>query len=196
MPQLISKKTFYHTADRSRIVEEGDPDAAFLIVRAGGAIEQAEAERLGISGQRAPVYDAKRDHFEKHGGVDPTLDTAGRQRMLSGEDDPDGPAALGERGNLTEGTETEADDGPDQGDVNATTISAKSWFLTEDRTRLVEEGDPDARDLFIQAGSEVDDAAVQPFGMTADQFAAANETSAKAKRGPAANKAKAPGENK
>jgi hypothetical protein len=115
MPQRRATKTQYLTADRSRLVDEGDPDAAFLFVREGGSIDDAEATRLGleVEGEDVPAYDAKRDHFEKHGGMDPTgpRERARRDAMLSGVDDPDGPAAPGERGASA--------DGPETGDVKA-----------------------------------------------------------------------------
>ena len=50
------------TADRDRVVEEGDPDAAFLLGTAGKEIPDAEAERLGLTAkpqakQSAPAED-------------------------------------------------------------------------------------------------------------------------------------------
>lgn len=43
-----SDKRLYVTADRSRLVAEGDPAAAFLLVGAGGEIPEAEARRYGL----------------------------------------------------------------------------------------------------------------------------------------------------
>jgi hypothetical protein len=45
------------TADRSRAVAEGDPDAAFLLGGAGSEIEMVEAERLGLAGKRRATDD-------------------------------------------------------------------------------------------------------------------------------------------
>jgi hypothetical protein len=50
MPDYISDKRLYHTADRSRIVEEGDPAAAFLLVGEGAIIPENEVQRLGLEG--------------------------------------------------------------------------------------------------------------------------------------------------
>lgn len=50
MPQRISKKTLYLNADRSKVVAEDDPDAAFLFVRAGSAVNEHEAARLEKDG--------------------------------------------------------------------------------------------------------------------------------------------------
>jgi hypothetical protein len=36
------------TADRDRVVADGDPEAAFLLVVAGGELDRSEAERLGL----------------------------------------------------------------------------------------------------------------------------------------------------
>jgi hypothetical protein len=45
---FVTGRRLYETAD-GRCVEEGDPDAAFLLAPAGGFIDEATAERLGIS---------------------------------------------------------------------------------------------------------------------------------------------------
>lgn len=59
MPLTIRKQTdgggekvtvdrrLYLTADRERVVEEGDPDAAFLYAAAGRRVPREEFERLG-----------------------------------------------------------------------------------------------------------------------------------------------------
>jgi len=51
MPDFTASKTLYQTADRKEIVEEGDERAAFLVVREGGSLPEAEAKRLGVLGQ-------------------------------------------------------------------------------------------------------------------------------------------------
>lgn len=51
---MISPKTYYLTADRENVVEEGDPKAQFLLVRAGMEIPDAVAEKHGISGDKKP----------------------------------------------------------------------------------------------------------------------------------------------
>lgn len=47
-----SDKRLYLTRDRSRAVEEGDPEAAFLLVVAGGEMPDDEAKRLGLTGKK------------------------------------------------------------------------------------------------------------------------------------------------
>lgn len=37
------------TADRSRVVEEQDPEAAFLLIKAGGMISAADVDRYGLT---------------------------------------------------------------------------------------------------------------------------------------------------
>lgn len=123
MPQRKATETLYMNADRTELVPEGHEDAAFLFVRKGSAINEAEAQRYGfdVQGVDAAEYDAVADHAAKHGGLDPTTDLTEaerRQRMLSGVDDPDGPAAPGERGNLV--LADEEGDGPAEGDAKAT----------------------------------------------------------------------------
>ncbi len=45
---LTADKTYYLTADKSMVVEEGSAEAAFLLVAAGGQISQEEAEKYGL----------------------------------------------------------------------------------------------------------------------------------------------------
>ncbi len=118
---VISEKTLFLNADRTQVVDEGSDDAAFLLVRAGSELNDQDAQRYGISGAQPMRYNAKVDHFEKHGGMDPQADPreqAARARMFSGEDDPDGPAAPGERGTLNESAQEPAGDGPREGDMD------------------------------------------------------------------------------
>lgn len=49
-----SEKRLYLTADKTRVVEEGDPAAASLLINAGGELDDATAERYGLqSGPQA-----------------------------------------------------------------------------------------------------------------------------------------------
>jgi hypothetical protein len=41
------------TADRSRAVPDGDPDAAYLLGAEGAEIDTAEAQRLGLTASKA-----------------------------------------------------------------------------------------------------------------------------------------------
>lgn len=50
---MISQKSYYLTADRQNVVEEGDPKAQFLLVRAGMELPDALAEQYGLSGKKA-----------------------------------------------------------------------------------------------------------------------------------------------
>lgn len=61
MPQRISTRTLYLNADRTKVLEDGDPDAAFLLVRAGSAVDEAAVARLEKSGLKVtiPVAEAK-----------------------------------------------------------------------------------------------------------------------------------------
>lgn len=45
MPEYVAPKRLYHDATRSRVVEEGDPDAAFLLVGQGTILTEAEAQQ-------------------------------------------------------------------------------------------------------------------------------------------------------
>ena len=41
-------RRLYHNADKSKVVEEGDPEAASLAIAEGQEITDAEAKRLGL----------------------------------------------------------------------------------------------------------------------------------------------------
>ncbi len=46
---LISDRRLWLTADKLRVVEEGDPMAKSLLVAKGGGVQPADQERFGIS---------------------------------------------------------------------------------------------------------------------------------------------------
>jgi hypothetical protein len=99
-PQRVAKRTAYYNADKTKLVKEGDPEAAFLFVREGSALRHPEeAERLKYSTfEEVDVYDAVADHTVKHGGETQAEADQKRAAMLAGVPDPDGPAVEGERG--------------------------------------------------------------------------------------------------
>jgi hypothetical protein len=103
MPRTSTHRLFL-TADRTRAVREGDPEAAYLLVNAGGQVSDADAERYGLADLNdAPAaYDAKADHEAKHGNETQAQADARHQAMLAGQPDPDGPAVDGERGDLAD----------------------------------------------------------------------------------------------
>lgn len=47
------------TADKSKVVEDGSPDAAFLLGTEGTEVPDAEAERLGVKAKSAPANKAR-----------------------------------------------------------------------------------------------------------------------------------------
>ena len=48
MPELKLSETLYHNADKTRVVKEGSPQAAFLIGREGKVLTEARARELGL----------------------------------------------------------------------------------------------------------------------------------------------------
>lgn len=48
MSRVKIGRRIYLTADRKRAVEEGDPDARFLLCTAGGEVALADAKRYGL----------------------------------------------------------------------------------------------------------------------------------------------------
>lgn len=49
MPPLIADRRLYLSADRTRVIEEGETGAAFLLVGQGVAIAPDEVKRLGLT---------------------------------------------------------------------------------------------------------------------------------------------------
>lgn len=54
MNLFTSDRRVYVTADRSRVVPETNPDAAYLLVAEGGTLPMDEAERYGLTGSSDP----------------------------------------------------------------------------------------------------------------------------------------------
>jgi hypothetical protein len=59
MAMHTSKGRYFLTADKSRVVREGDPEAATLYTTAGREVDEAEAERLGLLQLEAEGPEAK-----------------------------------------------------------------------------------------------------------------------------------------
>lgn len=99
MAQRVATETLFYNADKSKLVPEGDAAAAYLFVREGSPIDEAEALRLGYTGNLAEVaeYNARADHAAKHGGDTQAAADAKRAAMFAGVSDPDGPPVEGER---------------------------------------------------------------------------------------------------
>lgn len=56
------------TADRDKVVEDGDPEAAFLLGAEGATVPDDEAERLGLTGSKqkaAPANKARQSASNK-----------------------------------------------------------------------------------------------------------------------------------
>lgn len=93
MAYTLTEKLWY-TADRSRVVPDGDPEAAFLLGPAGHLITDEEAIRLGlVKGKPAPKNKAKPAPANK--GVTFEPETKGSEGESSGGDElpEDFPAA-------------------------------------------------------------------------------------------------------
>lgn len=64
----ISNERLWLTADRARVVKEGDPEAAFLLVGKGGTVSDGDAKRYNLKDLEAapPPWDAKAEHERLH----------------------------------------------------------------------------------------------------------------------------------
>lgn len=100
MPYTATRDLFLN-ADKTKVVEEDDPEAAYLLVNKGRTLQDKEYAGLDMprSGSATTAYDAKADHEAKHRGE--TNAEAKRKRAAmfdpNRDDDPDGPPAEGER---------------------------------------------------------------------------------------------------
>lgn len=66
----VSKERLFLNADKSKVVKEGDPDAAFLLVGEGGTVDKETAEEYGLKNLSAAPepFDAKAEHELLHAG--------------------------------------------------------------------------------------------------------------------------------
>lgn len=51
--QMLAEKRYYLSADRSRVVEEDDPDAGSLLAAEGDDISSEDVERYGLGKKKA-----------------------------------------------------------------------------------------------------------------------------------------------
>lgn len=51
--KFVTDRKLWLTADRERVVEDGDPEAAFLLASAGKEIDAATVERYGLDAAAA-----------------------------------------------------------------------------------------------------------------------------------------------
>ena len=56
---MRADRKLYLTADRDRVVEEGDPEAAFLFATPGKEISHADAEKYGLKPAAKPAAKAE-----------------------------------------------------------------------------------------------------------------------------------------
>lgn len=52
---FTSTRRLYLNRDKTGVVEEGDPEAAFLLVAEGGELPHEEAEKYGLTTKAAPA---------------------------------------------------------------------------------------------------------------------------------------------
>ena len=73
MANQVSRERLYLTKDGTRVVKEGDPDAASLFVAAGLEVAEADVKKYGlqkyVTDAGAP-YDAVADHEARHTPAD------------------------------------------------------------------------------------------------------------------------------
>lgn len=85
MGDYTSDRRLFLNADKSRVVDEDDPEASYLLVGEGGTVPAAEAERLGLHGKSgghaAEHGDAAGDgvQHEPHGAAAGDAEPKGRR---------------------------------------------------------------------------------------------------------------------
>jgi hypothetical protein len=67
MAEYVARERLYHTVDRSKVVKEGDPEAAFLLAGEGDVISESEVKRLKLE-----------SHFQEAKPADPAARTKAR----------------------------------------------------------------------------------------------------------------------
>lgn len=72
-PYVILEEKLWLTADRERVVQDGDPEAAFLLGTPGKRVPADEAERLGLTGKK-PKAAHKVDEGDDEGPDDANLE--------------------------------------------------------------------------------------------------------------------------
>lgn len=101
MASITADRRLYVTADKSKVVEEGDPTAAYLLAGEGTEIPIEEAERLKLTvkggkvvipGTEKPKAEAKPKAEDKPKGAQPKVD-----EKPKAEDKPDAPVDTGEK---------------------------------------------------------------------------------------------------
>lgn len=94
-----SDRALYLNADRTEVVEEGDPEAAFLLVGAGSEIDDADAARYGL-GSHAKSAAKAEDKQVASPDEDKSLDSMTKDELL---------AVAGERGVDVKASATKAE---------------------------------------------------------------------------------------
>jgi hypothetical protein len=61
MGNITVDRRLWLTADRERVVEDGDPEAAFLLAALGQTISESDAERYGLVPKAKTKASAKSD---------------------------------------------------------------------------------------------------------------------------------------
>ena len=79
-----SDKRLYVNADRSKIVEEDSPEAAYLLVGAGGQVSDEDAKKYGLKASRSAENKKADDEPESKQVAEPPQNKA--QTMRSGKD--------------------------------------------------------------------------------------------------------------
>jgi hypothetical protein len=72
-PYVVLEEKLWLTADRDRVVKDGDPEARFLLGTPGKRVSVDEAERLGLTGKK-PASQSKADEDTDEGPDDASLE--------------------------------------------------------------------------------------------------------------------------
>jgi hypothetical protein len=97
MADQVSTERLYLTADGTRVVTAGDPDAASLFVAEGMPVSDADIEKYDLEeyvAEAPPPYDAAADHAAKH---NPPIEEPAPADQLAPEDEQQKRARLARR---------------------------------------------------------------------------------------------------
>ena len=86
MANKVSRERLYLTSDGQRVVKAGDPEAASLLVAAGGELTEAQVRQYKLTQylDDAPEpYDAIADHTARHTAADAPVEQPEDEKGLA-----------------------------------------------------------------------------------------------------------------
>ena len=105
MEAFTADRRLYLSSDKSRVVEEGDPSAAWLFATCGGTIREADAEAYGLSleGGKVVLRERKARAKIEDKAVEKAEDKSAGEREVAAAEDGETAATSEEKGTRKRG---------------------------------------------------------------------------------------------